>query len=73
MATFLLRRGCFTSLGLPFFDPLVFLYRFGGDGRGRLRFRGVVLLNVGGGGGDSAPGFTATDANHDSTHDNGTN
>ena len=28
---------------------------FGRDGRGRLRFRGVVLLNVGGGGGDSTP------------------
>ena len=45
----------------------------GGDGRGRLRFRGVVLLNVGCGGGDSAPSLAATDATHDSAHDNGTN
>ena len=36
---------------------LVRLDRFGGDGRGRLRFRGVVGLHIGGGGGDSAPGF----------------
>ena len=28
---------------------------FGRDGRGRLRFRGVVLLYVGCGGGDSTP------------------
>ena len=30
---------------------------FGRDGRGRLRFGGVVGLHVGGGGGDSTPGF----------------
>ena len=43
---------------LPFLDPGVFLYRFGGDGRGRLRFRGVVGLHIGGGGGDSTPSLT---------------
>ena len=46
---------------------------FGRDGRGRLRFGGVVGLHVGGGGGDSTPSLAATDANHDSTHNNGTN
>ena len=40
---------------LPFLDPGVLLYRFGRDGRGRLRFRGVVGLHVGCGGGDSTP------------------
>ena len=40
---------------LALLDPGVFLYRFGRDGRGRLRFRGVIRLHVGGGGGDSTP------------------
>ena len=48
-------RGSTAGKQLPFFDPGVFLYRFGRDSRGRLRFRGVVGLHVGGGGGDSTP------------------
>ena len=48
-------RGSTAGKQLPFFDPGVFLYRFGRDGRGRLRFGRVVLLNVGCGGGDSTP------------------
>ncbi len=48
----MMREKC-TELAL--LDALIFLYRFGRDSRGRLRFRGVVLLNVGGGGGDSTP------------------
>ena len=39
------------------FLALVFFYRFGRDGRGGLRFRGVVGLHIGCGGCDSAPGF----------------
>ena len=39
------------------FLALILFYRFGRDGRGGLRFRGVVGLHIGGGGGDSAPGF----------------
>ena len=34
---------------------LVLLHRLGGDGRGRLRFRGVVGLHIGGGGGYRTP------------------
>ena len=37
------------------FLALILFYRFGRDGRGGLRFRGVVGLHIGGGGGDSAP------------------
>ena len=48
----MMREKC-TELAL--LHTLVFLYRLGGDGRGRLRFRGVVGLHVGGGGGDSTP------------------
>ena len=40
---------------LPFLHALVLFYRLGRDGRGRLRFRGVVGLHIGGGGGDSTP------------------
>jgi len=42
-------------VGLALLHALVLLYRFGGDGRGRLRFRGVVGLHIGGGGGYSTP------------------
>ena len=37
------------------FLALILFYRFGGDGRGGLRFRGVVGLHIGGGGCDSTP------------------
>ena len=50
----MMREKC-TELAL--LHALVLFYRFGGDGRGRLRFGGVVGLHVGGGGGDSTPGF----------------
>ena len=43
-----------------FLYPLIFLHRFGGDGRGR--FRGVVLLNVSCGSGDGSPSLATTDA-----------
>ena len=42
---------------LALLDAGVLFCRFGRDGRGRLRFRGVVGLHVGGGGGDSTPGL----------------
>ena len=37
------------------FLALILFYRFGRDGRGGLRFCGVVGLHIGGGGCDSAP------------------
>ena len=45
---------------LPFLDALVFLHSLGGDSRGRLCR--VVLLYVGGGGGDGSPSLATTDA-----------
>ena len=50
-----LETGLLYVFGLALLHPLILLYRFGRDGRGRLRFRGVVLLHVGCGGGDSTP------------------
>ena len=58
--------------GLLLLLTLILLYRFGRDGRGGLRFRGVVGLHIGGGGGDSTPSLAATDSKQDSTHNNGT-
>ena len=46
-----------SARGLLFLHSLPLFCRFGGDGRGGLRFRGVVLLHIGGGGGDSTPSF----------------
>ena len=43
-------------------DPLILLYRFGSDGRGRLVLDRVVLLNVSCGSGDSPPSLATTDA-----------
>ena len=48
----MMREKC-TELAL--LHALVLFHRFGGDGRGGLRFRGVVGLHIGGGGGDSTP------------------
>ena len=49
-------------LYLLFLNPLIFLYRLGSDGRGRLVLGRVVLLNVSGGSGDSPPCLATTDA-----------
>ena len=49
------------------FHARILLYRFGGDGGGRLR--GVVLLNVSAGSGDGSPYLATTDANGDTKQD----
>ena len=54
---------------LFFLDPLILLYRFGGDGRGGLGLRRVVLLNVSCGSGDSPPCLATTDADSHGTKD----
>ena len=48
---------------------LVLLYRLGRDGCGGLGLRGVVLLNVSCGSGDSPPCLATTDADEYGGHD----
>ena len=55
--------------GFLFLLALVFLYRFGRDGGRGLGLRGVVLLNVSGGSGDSPPCLATTDADEYGTKD----
>ena len=57
-----LRGGRVGFVFLLFLDPLIFLYRLGSDGRGRLVLDRVVLLNVSCGSGDSPPCLATTDA-----------
>ena len=52
-----------------FLDPLVLFYRFGRDGGRGFALRGVVLLNVSCGSGDSPPCFATTHADHDAKQD----
>ena len=54
---------------LVLFDALVLFHGFGGDGRGRLALRGVILLNVSCGSGDSPPSLATTDAGNDAKQD----
>ena len=56
-------------LRLVFLHALVFLYRFGGDGRGCFALRGVGLLNVSCGCGDGTPSLATTDADSDSSEE----
>ena len=49
-------------LYLLFLDSLILFDSLGGDGRGGLALRGVVLLNVSCGSGDSPPCLATTDA-----------
>lgn len=55
--------------GFLFLLALILFYRFGGDGCGGLGLRGVVLLNVSGGSGDSPPCLATTDADSHGTKD----
>ena len=52
-----------------FLDPLVLFYRFGRDGGRGFALRGVVLLNVSCGSGDSPPCLATTHADHDAKQD----
>ena len=54
---------------LVLFDPLILLYRFGRDGGRGFALRGVVLLNVSCGSGDSPPSFATTDTDCDAKQD----
>ena len=55
-------RSTYPCFRLFLFDPLVLLYRFGRDGGRGFALRGVVLLNVSCGSGDSPPCLATTDA-----------
>ena len=55
-------RSTYPCFRLFLLDPLVLFYRFGRDGGRGFALRGVVLLNVSCGSGDSPPSFATTDA-----------
>ena len=63
------RGGTELARGLFFLDAYVLFGGFGRDGCGGLGLRGVVLLYVSGGSGDSPPCLATTDADEHGGHD----